>query len=115
MKKLPAARLLQETGFLKLPWAHRCTPKHTPDPPPHETLTCNVTCTQICYMDTLHCMSEPWIKLTLNPGRQRSKQRYALAAALAQLEAAEMTCHAITSGAAFSATQPSSRSTSSKP
>ena len=31
-------------------------------------------------------------------GSQRGKQRYALAAALAQLEAAELTCHAIVNG-----------------
>lgn len=35
-------------------------------------------------------------------GSQRGKQRYALAAALAQLEAAEMTCSAIVNGAVFS-------------
>jgi hypothetical protein len=70
---------------------------------------------QVCCMDTVFIVLTVWIKLTLKPGRQRSKQRYALAAALAQLEAAEMTCHAITSGAAFSATQPSGRSTGSKP
>jgi len=38
-------------------------------------------------------------------GSHRGKQRYALAAALAQLEAAEMTCSAIVNGAVFSESQ----------